>query len=47
MNSVIIKSYVRSIQRGKRTLEQVPESLREAVAEAMGITAGETTEKTP
>lgn len=32
---------------GKRTLEQVPESLRETVAEAMGITAGETTEKTP
>lgn len=32
MNSVVVKSYFRSVQRGTRTLEQVPEELREAVA---------------
>jgi len=31
MNKVLIKSYCRSIQRGTRTLEDVPEQLREEV----------------
>lgn len=31
MNTAIIKSYWRSILRGVRTLEEVPETLREAV----------------
>ncbi len=31
MNKVLIKSYCRSIQRGTRTLEDVPEALREEV----------------
>lgn len=31
MNNAIVKSYARSIGRGKRTLEQVPEELRTAV----------------
>lgn len=32
MNMAVVKSYWRSIQRGTRTLEDVPEALREAVA---------------
>lgn len=31
MNEAIVRSYFRSIQRGTRTMEQVPEALREAV----------------
>ena len=31
MNMAIVKAYARSIQRGTRTIEQVPEALREAV----------------
>ncbi len=31
MNKVLIKSYCRSIRRGARTLEDVPEKLREEV----------------
>lgn len=31
MNQAIVKSYFRSIQRGTRTLGQVPEALREEV----------------
>lgn len=31
-NTAIIRSYARSIQRGTRTLAQVPESILEAVA---------------
>ena len=31
MNEAIVRSYFRSIQRGMRTMEQVPEELREAV----------------
>ncbi len=31
MNTAVIKSYWRSIRRGKRTIEAVPEDLREAV----------------
>lgn len=31
MNNIIAKSYWRSIQRGVRTLEDVPETLQEAV----------------
>ncbi len=31
MNKVLIKSYCRSIQRGTRTIEAVPDALREAV----------------
>lgn len=29
--NAIVKSYFRSVQRGTRTMEQVPEELREAV----------------
>lgn len=32
MNEKVAKSYFRSIQRGTRTLEQVPEEMREEVA---------------
>ncbi|WP_279285679.1 CD1375 family protein [Colidextribacter sp. OB.20] len=32
MNMAVVKSYWRSIQRGTRTLEDVPEPLREAVS---------------
>ena len=32
MNMAVVKSYWRSIQRGTRTLEDVPEALREAVS---------------
>ena len=35
MNAAVIKSYARSIQRGKRTIDQVPEALREAVQQAL------------
>lgn len=31
MKEAIVKSYFRSIQRGTRTMEQVPEALREEV----------------
>lgn len=31
MNTAVIKSYCRSIQRGARTIEDVPDGLREAV----------------
>lgn len=31
MNSAIVNSYFRSIQRGRRALEQIPAELREAV----------------
>ncbi len=36
MSAVIVKSYCRSIQRGTRTLEDVPETLREAVEAMLG-----------
>jgi len=36
MNKVLIKSYCRSIQRGTRTLEDVPEPLREEVRAVLG-----------
>lgn len=32
MNMAVVRSYWRSIQRGSRTLEDVPEELREAVS---------------
>lgn len=32
MNMAVIKSYWRSIQRGTRTIENVPDALREAVS---------------
>lgn len=36
MNQALIKSYVRSIKRGTRTLEQIPdETIREAVRAAL------------
>ncbi len=35
MNKVLIKSYSRSIRRGTRTLEDVPEDLRDAVRAAL------------
>lgn len=35
MNEAVVKSYARSIQRGTRTMEQVPESMREAVKAAL------------
>ncbi len=35
MNRVLIKSYCRSIQRGTRTLEDVPEKLRDEVRAAL------------
>lgn len=31
MNDKVAKSYFRSVQRGTRTMEQVPEELREEV----------------
>lgn len=31
MNDAIVKSYFRSVQRGTRTMEHVPEELREEV----------------
>lgn len=37
MNDAIVKSYFRSVQRGTRTMEHVPEELREAVAEAVRL----------
>ncbi len=39
MNMAVIKSYWRSIQRGARTIEDVPEKLREAVS---NLDTGET-----
>lgn len=39
MNLAVIKSYWRSIQRGTRTLEDVPEALREAVSKLGTINA--------
>lgn len=33
--NTIVKIYVRAIQRGTRTLESVPASIREAVAAAL------------
>lgn len=36
MSAAVIKSYARSIQRGKRAIEQVPENLRAAVEEELG-----------
>lgn len=35
MNKAIINSYVRSIRRGTRTIDDVPASVREAVREAL------------
>ncbi len=35
MNEAVVKSYARSIRRGTRSLDQVPEALREAVAAAL------------
>ncbi len=35
MNQAVIKSYSRSIKRGIRTLEDVPEALRDAVRAAL------------
>ena len=32
MNEAVVKSYARSIQRGTRTLDQVSDDLRDAVA---------------
>ncbi len=40
MNQALIKSYTRSIRRGVRTLEEVPEALREEVL--VLLEAGET-----
>ena len=33
MNQAVVKSYFRSVQRGTRTMEQVPEELRAQVAQ--------------
>ena len=38
MNMAVVKSYWRSIQRGTRTLEDVPEPLREAVSKLDTLT---------
>lgn len=35
MQSAIVKTYVTLIQAGRRTLEQVPGTIREAVKEAL------------
>lgn len=35
MNQALINSYVRSIKRGTRTIDQVPPSIRDAVQAAL------------
>ena len=35
MNKIIAKSYARLIKAGRKTIEDVPESLREAVEELL------------
>lgn len=39
-NITIVHIYARSVHRGTRTLAQVPEELREAVAEELNKAAG-------
>lgn len=41
MNQIIIKSYFRSIQRGTRTIEDVPADIREDVQKLIDLSSKE------